>query len=92
MCHFGIIVAFRIWMDHLQARRVGVFQKGLQNNGKVFPEETIAVQQLLQSFLERSDMIMHSSDICLTCVVSNCKQTTITCAKIMNMALLRTQK
>lgn len=38
-----------------QAGRVGVLQEGLENDGKVLLEESVAVQQLLQTFL-RTDM------------------------------------
>lgn len=40
-------------MDYREAGRVSVLQKGLENNGEVVPEEAVAVQQLLESFLQR---------------------------------------
>lgn len=39
-------------MDYREAGRVRVLQKGLENNGEVVPEEAVAVQQLLESFLQ----------------------------------------
>lgn len=45
VCVSGAMEAYR------QAGRVGVLQKGLENDGKVVLEETVAVQQLLQTFL-----------------------------------------
>lgn len=49
--HVDIVVAFGVRMDYREAGRVGVFQKGLKNNSEVVPEETVAEQQLLKSFL-----------------------------------------
>lgn len=45
VCVSGAMEAYR------QAGRVGVLQKRLENDGKVVLEETVAVQQLLQTFL-----------------------------------------
>lgn len=37
--------------EYRQAGRVGVLQKGLENDGEVILEETVAVEQLLKTFL-----------------------------------------
>ncbi len=50
-CGAHIVLVFGGRRDYREARRVGMFQKGLKNNSKVVPEETVAVEQLFQSFL-----------------------------------------
>lgn len=45
--------------EYRQAGRVGVLQKGLENDGEVIFEETVAEEQLLETFL---------------CVERTCKQ------------------
>lgn len=45
MCVPGAMEAYR------QAGRVGVLQEGLENDSKVVLEETVAVEQLLQTLL-----------------------------------------
>lgn len=50
-CHVDIVEAFGVRLDYRETGRVCVLQEGLENNSKVVPEEPVAVQQLLKSFL-----------------------------------------
>lgn len=63
VCHVDTVVAC-CEADYREAGRIGVFQKGLQNHGEVISEETLAVQQLLKSFLRINRKKKYRSFIC----------------------------
>lgn len=50
-----VVALFGVENIYREAGGVGVFQEGLKNNSEVVPEEPVAVQQFLKSFLWMED-------------------------------------